>query len=457
MFYTIKRAAARRWLAAFLLPLIGLSQAAAQPPYLDKLELLQRLTEAQYDSIDKRLSALQTAFEQGQTSDLPVEHAFNAFENAEPALLKHLDAWRAHRPDSYAALLARGIHHAKLGWLARGGALAINTSEQQMGEMRRYFSIAQNDFNAALKINPTLTLAYAHLIRISMTINSPADTEALFRRAEAIRPDSFILRRQYLWSLQPKWGGSLQAMRAFLKETEPHMTKNPALKELMGYPYLVLADALEDHDRNESENLLNKSLTFGDHWRFYYERGINRYYQKQYNEALSDLSRALALNPQDPDTLGWRSKTHERLDNKSAAHADINLALRLNAMDDRWLRMRGRMAYEEKRYADALPDFEDALKFGGHAAYNWWNSGKTYLYGFKDYIHAAERLKRASELEPENAQYQYSYALALYHLRDCAIKTTLEKYISLCDNGARCGDKEQAWARNVIPQFQKLC
>ncbi|MCH7756520.1 hypothetical protein IIC45_00290, partial [Patescibacteria group bacterium] len=79
---------------------------------------------------------------------------------------------------------------------------------------------------------PTLTPAHGALINIAMMRGeNKAQYDAM---AEGLRanPESYVIRRRYLFALQPKWGGSVQQMRAFLDRTAEDRHGDKALARL---------------------------------------------------------------------------------------------------------------------------------------------------------------------------------------------------------------------------------
>jgi hypothetical protein len=92
-------------LAVFLCAGAGVGHALDYP---DKRELVDMLRRGSLTKLERRLTAYQSAFENGRASDELVDHAYRAFANSDPELAGLLDRWVEKQPTSYAARAARG-------------------------------------------------------------------------------------------------------------------------------------------------------------------------------------------------------------------------------------------------------------------------------------------------------------------------------------------------------------
>lgn len=204
-------------------------------------------------------------------------------------------------PKSYAARLARGRYYSHLGWTSRGAAYASETARGQMSRMQNYFSKAEVDLQEALTLKPELSVAYATLIEMAMAYGSRKSIEDLVKKALQIDPYSFEVRSSYIFSLQPKWGGSLNQMRAAVNGAEQYLAKNPGLTALRGYIHYTEADILKSSGkRHQAIELLNRAVQSAKHWRFVYERGEQHYWLREYDKALADFNESLKMWPQHP-------------------------------------------------------------------------------------------------------------------------------------------------------------
>ena len=94
----------------------------------------------------------------------------------------------------------------------------------------------------------------------------------------------------------------------------------------------------------------------------YSNRGAALNEQNQFEPALADLNKALALKPNDARTLERRGLVYHKQKNYDAALADFNNALTQNPASTLGLRRRADTYVAMGQYAKALPDLEQAVK-----------------------------------------------------------------------------------------------
>ncbi len=437
------------WLIVQALIFTPILASATPSGFPDKLELLRLLRERKFEALHTRLSDHQTGYETRRQEEELVVFAFSAFENSDFALEPVLTEWVKRMPESYVAWVARGIYYSYLGWLSRGYRFASETSEEQASGMANYFRKAGPDFRRALSINPRLSVAYGYLLDLATATGDRQASAAIMKTALAQDPYSFLVRRLYAKSLQPKWGGSLDELRAFLDTTRQYRSGNPDLKLFDGYVDYTIADALRD-ERRKAIDFLNRALQAGAYWQFLLRRGINYLFLGEYEKALADVNLALGFWPQERETIYWRGVTHQKMGHLDEALADLNFAVQLDPLEPQLLRARASVLRDRGRFREALQDLENALTFGGHDPQTWGSKGWLLLYKLKDYDSAARDLKRATELSPDHANYWYHYGAALSYKNDCAFVKAFERYQQLCEGGQGCRPAELAWARAVV-------
>lgn len=419
----------------------------------DKLTILSLLREEKFKELDALLSSYQKAYENRSINETVVSRAFHSFSNSDPMLEVHLNKWLIQMPKSYSAYLARGIYYEHLGWLSRGFKFAEDTSQGQFKSMKIFFALASKDLKQALSLNPKLIVAYEFLMRISTVIDRPTKILELLRKVEQFDPSSFMIRSLYLFSLQPKWGGSIKAMKLFINKSKKDFSINPKLKVLSGYvPYTRADMARLEGKRQAAVRYYNLALDYGEYWWFLYKRGYNYYWMKEYDKALKDFTLALNIYPQHVDMLTQRAWTYLKLERNQEALQDFNLAIKLDALKPYALRGRGILFCSQKQYRKGLLDFTNALKYGAHMSINWWERGSLNLYELKNYNQAASDLEKAIELNPYRKSYWYHYSKALYKKRDCDIVVSLKTYIRLCGKKDTCVTKRVNWAKNTLEQ-----
>ena len=80
--------------------LFGRPALGAEIGLPDKLAFLALLEQGEFETLDRRLSAYQEAFEEDCIPDTLVDYAFSTFANSDPALEPRLANWIHQMPDS---------------------------------------------------------------------------------------------------------------------------------------------------------------------------------------------------------------------------------------------------------------------------------------------------------------------------------------------------------------------
>lgn len=307
-----------------------------------------------------------------------------------------------------------------------------------------------SQFSEALSRNRRLMVAYGYLIDIASLHADRQTVKALMEKALKVDPASFYVRRSYLYSLQPKWGGSLVKMRAYIAETSKHISRNPRLKILQGYLDYTKANILRLSNRRiEAIRHLNRALQYGESATYRSERGQNYYFLKEYKKAFSDFDAALTRDPQDADILMWRARTLRSMKRQNDALHDLNLAKKLAGLDPEILYRRALVLNDLGKTKEAVSELKKALVFGRFDAGIWLTKGTILMYKLKDYERAVHDLKRVTELDPKKPSHWYYYAAALFHNRDCKVIEAAKIYLDVCNKAGGCQPERAMWARDV--------
>ncbi len=380
----------------------GLAGAAKYPDYPDKLELLALLRGADYEQLDARLRGYLKAYEKGRRPELHVEAAYLAFINSDPVLGDRIAAWIETMPASYPARAALGVREWNLAGQERGADWASGTGAVRFAAMNDHLLRARTALRMAVEREPTLTPAYGALINIAMMSGeSKAQYDAM---AEGLRanPESYVIRRRYLFALQPKWGGSVQQMRAFLDRTAEERPGDKALARLEGYMSYVAADAATRGGAREAAlDFFDRALAHGNDWWILFESARYQLRMKDYAAALGDLNRSLAARPQVADVLAMRGGAHRRLGMPKEALADFDAAIALDSLDPDARAQRGAYWRDRSDLDKALADYDAALVYGSRDARRWADRA-TVLLILRRFGPAVGDLWRAVKLQPLN-------------------------------------------------------
>ena len=348
--------------------------------------------------------SLFTAYASFDIEDLSYEMLFNA--------------WVEETPDSYQSYLARAVYYYRLGWDSRGAKWTSETKEEQINEMEQYFGKALNDIAVALKINHQSMLAYFMLIGITNAQGRDDESAMVVRKALNINPASYKVRSYYLKFLAPRWGGTVEQMKAFIDESLIHVQKNPKLSLLEGFLYSEVGDMQSTVKKySTADKLYTKALTYGDNHEVFWKRAKSSYRQKNDRAALEDINRAIELYSDNADYYYWRSKIYGVLKKYQKASSDIERAAKLKPnkksiqKQRKWiiskLTNQGYELGKSRKSESAIEKYTAALHLDPNNAYLHYRRGRALVDKYK-YESARSDLEMAIKLDPNNYDY---YAL----------------------------------------------
>jgi hypothetical protein len=160
----------------------------------------------------------------------------------DPAFEARLSAWVMRDKNDAIPLLVRARYYHDIGWLKRGHGFANKTTPADMETFLYWMGRALTDVETAIRLddgNP-----YGFFLRLRILRGSGVSDEATraFEAAIAKYPGYYPLYEVMLSMLQPKWGGDISAMYAFVERYAGRADENSPLKLL----YLTLyRDLLE--------------------------------------------------------------------------------------------------------------------------------------------------------------------------------------------------------------------
>lgn len=340
---------------------------------VDKTRSLVRqlFTRADWVALDQMGSQLVHAYEKDPYQFAALRTFFYVLPNDKsPAgTSEGYNAWVARFPNSYAAYYARARYYAYLAMSARGGEFIEKVPPEQIRKMEEYFTLCRADLQRSLKLSSRPSMSYFQFIRIARYAGSDKHAWHYYKKSTRVDPDILFIAEGYLRTLQPRWGGSYEALRSFPDEakklglSEPKAAKlklKARWLEASDYAlydetkrakalFVVIANDPADNEYSTSaiEELAELAIKDGDLEAAsrYYKQGLHRKPEdvrllvglaaiardlKRPQEALALYSRAIELAPDDQWALsgrGWLN--HQVLRNDSAALPDIQKAAKL--------------------------------------------------------------------------------------------------------------------------------
>ena len=156
--------------------------------------------------------------------------------------------WLELSPDSAYALVARATVLKKHGWQARGSAWAKDTTPEQFAGMEAAFAEALPLYQRALDIDPGLTDAYIGLVDIFKT-QGGGNEVVVVEQASRVAPGCAEVALDFMRALEPRWGGSYEAMLAYASVLEPQVAASPLIANQLSAPYV---EAIRVEHANEA-------------------------------------------------------------------------------------------------------------------------------------------------------------------------------------------------------------
>ncbi len=137
---------------------------------------------------------------------------------SDPTFEAHLSAWVAQDKDDSIPLLVRARYYFGLGWFKRGGNFVQETQSADLNSFQDYMNEALADDDAAIRANGGNPYAYYLKLRILLGLGMSDQMANTFKEAVAKYPAYYPLYSVMLSAREPKWGGSVPVMYAFVDQ-----------------------------------------------------------------------------------------------------------------------------------------------------------------------------------------------------------------------------------------------
>jgi TPR repeat protein len=295
--------------------------------------ILKALTANDVDEAERLLGGLQNGYENGELSHAQLWKRFGLFDFVIPGTLPTLDAWVARYPQSYVARLVRGRQYAALGWDARGGNYASETPSENFREMARLHTLAADDLLASLALARRPFLSVETLMDVARLAGAHETVEKLFEDGVQAMPRTFALYRARMYSAQPRWGGSLQEMRALLARAESDGLAAPEIAWLRAWIMLEENDAEIRSNPRAAVAFAQKAAEIDDRAARWVHRSRVERQHGFLDDALASATRAIALDRDAYEGWAERGLVHEKRGEITDARSDYERGARLGSYD----------------------------------------------------------------------------------------------------------------------------
>jgi tetratricopeptide (TPR) repeat protein len=130
-------------------------------------------------------------------------------------LLNHLSEWVKQEPKSALAYLMRAWYYHETAWTVRAEDVGWKIPRRLYQEFTDDLQRANADVLQSINLNPRIPWSYYLVLLIATGEGNSPEAESAFQFGIKAFPDYYELYRQRLYSLTPKWGGSVGDMYAF--------------------------------------------------------------------------------------------------------------------------------------------------------------------------------------------------------------------------------------------------
>jgi tetratricopeptide (TPR) repeat protein len=323
---------------------------------------------------------------------------------------------------TFAPYLARGAYRTSLGFLRRGGRWASETHEGDFAAMEHAHKQALVDLEQALSIRPKAVAAVDEEIRVYMASSNTDDLRRVASKAAAACPSCLLPHVRMMHALEPRWGGSYDAMTELAKKVP--VAKNPQLRVLPAYVDIDRAVSLRHDDKLDDALAADeRACALGEYWKSLLDRALTFEEKKDLVHAERDVARANELRPGEPEVLFPLARIALGGQRWDAAGEALIAGLRIDPTDAEGRRLlpyvvqglvyEGSQQYKAGRKEDALRTLELAIGLDPQSR---------EAKGIKNYILVGptsgagdiEKLKAAAAAAPNDfrAHQALDYALA---------------------------------------------
>ncbi len=344
------------------------------------------------------LVAQDTATEPAQKTEAPQANQGQA--DLDEAVIKRIDAESAEQLESVAALLEsalqKGLDDENQSFAKKMlGSVLLQRSQGLAAAMvqargRRQVELRDEvlqSLDEAVMNDPTLVEAYLLIARLNLLPggDKSAITHATTKAIELLKDDpaeqsaAYVLRAltqddddKKLADLDAATKADPENLEAFQARAALRLQKNDVEGAIADLESVLLKDPtnqaiagaavqklVELNRVDDAVSLITKMLAAKPSEGMYRMRAILYRSESKLDEAMSDLNKAIAMQPKDPTSLVQRADIAVDRDDLKSAKEDLRSALRIApqiANADQVIALRTRIAIQENRLADAIND-----------------------------------------------------------------------------------------------------
>ncbi|MBW4649419.1 MAG: tetratricopeptide repeat protein [Kastovskya adunca ATA6-11-RM4] len=196
------------------------------------------------------------------------------------------------------------------------------------------------------------------------------------------------------------------SLKQVLMYSEKQLT-DQIIQTLKGLFPLFLLATYDDPITAIRKYLYPPAIRFAE---FYYNQGLAKYNQGEYQDSINNFERALERSPDLAEAYSYRGQAKAELGDINGAIADYNHLLLIQPKNAEAYNNRANAYHKLKDYEAAIKDYNQALDINPNFVLAYYHRGRTYLE-LENQEKAIEDLCRAVELfDPEKDMDDYEEA-----------------------------------------------
>jgi len=337
-------------------------RAAVDPVHRQVIALLEQ---RDFAGLERLLGGLQRSFEEDPGASRPLELAYFAFDRVPRSAQGTLDEWVDQQPASYAALAARGCFFYFQGLSARGRQFIAETPEENVRTMGFFLDKSRADLERSLALTAKPYLSHLTMMSIARVSGSREHQRAHYEEALKLAPQSVELRLAHLTSLEPRWGGSLREMEAFVRQGRVQLKDAKGADRLAARIPAYRGDELQrKEDYPAALAQFNQAIALDAGAGALCERAYVLSKLKRDAEALADVKLALSQVRDHPYCLSQAVPLASRSTNAVEAVAMLSLVIEVDPHSTHAFNQRGWRYQQAGKLDLAFQDYLASARLG---------------------------------------------------------------------------------------------
>lgn len=219
-------------------------------------DLQASLRKGDYMSVESQLLDALAHSKVANSDFFPFNSLMRSIPDAQDASFEqHINDWISKSTHKYIPYLLRAQYYTNKALETRGENFVSTISDEHMHSFSDYNTKALADVDAAIGLKDDVVFAYSLKLDVLSTGGNTAEMEKAFQQAIAKFPDYYFIYRTRLYTLTPKWGGSIDEMIEFVDKYARMRPQDSDLKllYLRMYGYIIDAVSVSCYTPQEDE------------------------------------------------------------------------------------------------------------------------------------------------------------------------------------------------------------